>query len=719
MNKFLKNNKYFLLGILVIIWVIAINEFPNGYVIAGGDTRQFIEASDNFITRFYDWYSIAILFYIFFAILDKVGIDNTLQLSFYLGIFILGSYLSFWIFTKIIFNKYSDLLRSAISIFYALNLYTLYIFTYTWGYSHYQSLYISIPILTGLLILLIKKGKFIYSIWFGLFIFISSSGFGNVAFALSFSIFIFILLLPLYVFNFFKFNRLTLINILGLIILSLLVNAYWLLPVIPKMSYGVHNIFYENSIELNWWLSHTSNPIIETLRFGQDSNWYFPNNYPYQSIIIFKNVFIFLTLLPAIIFLSGLLFINKFDNYQRKMFLAFFSVLLILIIFIARVRPPFEIINLYFYNIWGINTLRGYEKFAIYSPFILAVLTLMSLNFLGHINKRWKYILLIVIIITPLPFFIGKIQQNMSAQFYSYKIEDRNYKKAKISFLLKIPNEYYAIKNNINESKIKSNILVMPYNKTDEWYQYPKWKLYGSDPTQFIYNKNYIHGSSQFKGWNFLKDFNEDYNDNYNWIIYIAGLTNSEFIIFHKDANEQSVRSSEYKMRILESEGLIKNLEENNYFIFYKIPDDYFIPYITWQKENIEIQPNIRSINSNFDKIKSSTTDANFREINPKKYEVNFTNVNDYIIHAEKFDPLWKAYYITDSGKEIEIKEHELARGYANGWKINPEVSAEKIIIEYYPTRLMWRGIWISGITVLLLLIYLLKYYYDYTKRNF
>ncbi|MCX6763201.1 MAG: hypothetical protein NTZ97_00490 [Candidatus Moranbacteria bacterium] len=330
--------------------------------------------------------------------------------------------------------------------------------------------------------------------------------------------------------------------------------------------------------------------------------------------------------------------------------------------------------------------------------------------------RKFIYILFFLILITPLPFYLGKLQQTAGQRVDSKS----DYKKASMSFLIKIPDEYYKIRKTINSDSEKSQIGILPATRNDGSgiVSYPKWKLYGADITWHLYNKNFISPNTNYlSDWNFQSEFSNDYFGNYNWLIKLLGMMNSKYIIFHKDAPEDSVAQSEFKMRILEQDGLIKNLEENDYFILYKISDDYFIPYISWQKENIPILPNIRSIETNFDKIKNSVTSVDFKEINPKKFEIKYTGNNfpQNIILAETFNPLWKAYYITKTGKEIEIKDHFLARGYANGWKlapsndlgIDPKISANKIIIEYYPTRLMWRGIWISAVTVLLLIIYL------------
>ena len=155
MNKFvtfIKTNKFFLLGFLVLAWVIFINHFPKDYVFGGGDTTQFINLKENYQRLMYDWNGLAAFFYFIFFVLDKIGLSNSIQLSFHLGFIIFGAYISFWIFSRLLFKEVSDFKKSAISLFYALNLYTLFLFTGNWGYSYFPSLYVFIPVLIGLFV---------------------------------------------------------------------------------------------------------------------------------------------------------------------------------------------------------------------------------------------------------------------------------------------------------------------------------------------------------------------------------------------------------------------------------------------------------------------------------------------------------------------------------------------------------------------------------------
>lgn len=715
---FIQKNKFYILGLAVLAFVIFINLFPKGYVFGGGDTVQFIDAKNNFKKLFFEYYGSAPLFYFIFYLLSRLSVSDTVQLSFYLGIFIIGSYLSFDAFSRLIFSKVSGLFRMLNSLFYALNTFTLFYFTGNFGFSHFLWLYIFIPILVGLLIKFLKSGKLIFAAWFSFFLFLASPGFGNPAFFLSFSIFLLFLTIFLLIFRYFELSKKLIPNLIIVAFLAFLINALWILPIVPQMKSGVENLNSGNAVDFEEALLHNGSPISLTLSLAHPTKNYFPYDFPYQSILFLKKFYIAISFVPILFIVVGAFFWKKFQNTDdKKIFVALLSVLMIFVVLAAKVRYPFETINNFIFHIWGMNTLRGVEKTTIYIPFLLSSLILIIVN---NFQKYRKLIIgiLVLTIFIPLPFFIGKIQQNISYRFPS----GSNFQKYKLSFLIKIPKEYYDIQKIINNDKEKSFVATLPKTKNDGTgiSDFPKWKFYGADITKNLYIKNLVEANvrAYFLNWYFAEDFDKDTSGNYDWVVKLLGMMNSRYIIFHKDATEKYVEQSEFKMRILENEDVLKKISENDYFILYSIPDKFFLPYISWQKNDISIEPNVDSINSNFEKIKENSSLADFQEINPKRFEVAVSRENGDIILSEPFNANWKAYSVDTNGKEKEIKNHFLARGYANGWKINNSENIKKIIIEYYPIRLLWRGMAITGATVLFLIIYLLYYYYAKKRTN-
>jgi hypothetical protein len=710
LKKIIKNNWILMLGPLILFLVVFVNVFPKGYVFSGGDTLQFIEAKNNLKSLFYDWQGRTCLFYAIFYLLDIIGISDAGQLSWYLGIFIFGSYFSFYIFSQIVF-KPTRVVSVLTSLFYALNLYTLLVFTTNWGFSHFQTLYIFVPLIFGFLIKFLTTKKYFFGFLFCLVLLLASSGFGNPAFALSLFIILMVLTVFLIIFKIVRPEKDLFVKLFAIFIFSMLANAYWILPIIPAMKGGVESVYASNVLDLNWWITHTSVPVFQMFRLLDNSGDFFPDNFPYPSLLIFKNVFSVLSYLAMASIIFAFTRIKKVEVKNRKYFFSSLGTLVVLIMLTARVREPFETINYFIFNIWGLNTLRSYEKFAIYLPFFFAVLLLLFM--IEFRQKRWTCIVIFLILLMPLPFYLGKLQQNLSYRFSASKVENKDYRKSSLSFLVKIPEDYYRIRNLINSDLEKYFIATLPATPNDGSgiAKYPKWKFYGIDITRYLYDKKFIDANSSdfFGKWNLTQEFNDNYSGNYEWIIDLLGMINSKYIIYHKDAPDDQVQQSLFKMDMLEQEGLIKKINDNDFFNLYEIDSSYRMPYISWQKENYNFSKNIYLAEREIDVIRKNSVKAQFQEINPKKFEItmdkNITYAN--LVIAEPYNINWKAYAIDKNGKRYEIKSHFMARGYANGWNINNKEGVDKIIIEYYPERLMWYGLAISVTTTLFLIAYL------------
>jgi hypothetical protein len=141
-----------------------------------------------------------------------------------------------------------------------------------------------------------------------------------------------------------------------------------------------------------------------------------------------------------------------------------------------------------------------------------------------------------------------------------------------------------------------------------------------------------------------------------------------------------------------------------------------------------------------------------FKKINPTRYVVDVKAERPFwLVFSESFHAGWKAYgrkkkegrrqkaevnekneehwsalvsAWRDEGKRVELTEHQMVNGYANGWYVpvgqKTEVRSQKseeeeekligdfqIVLEYRPQRLFEIGILISGITFVLCIGYL------------
>ncbi|MFC1644677.1 hypothetical protein ACFL08_01465 [Patescibacteria group bacterium] len=713
----IRKHKWFLIGVVILSWVIFVNLFPDGRIIAGEDTFQFINLKHSFRDNFYEWQGRASLFYGVFYLLDKVGVSETSQLSWYLGLFIFISYSSFYIFSKIVFKKPSEFIAVFVSLFYALNLYTLYVFTYSWGYSYYQILYAFIPLIVGLYIAFLRSQKLIYGALFCLSLLLASSGFGNPAFAIALLVFLLALTVALSLIGGVKMEK-SLFKKLGIVFsFSILINGYWILPILSQAKSGVASLSGGNILDLKWWIQHTSNSIINILRLEQFNNkYFFPLNFPYERFVFLKDLFSLLTLLPVVIILISL-WQKKKKEYQ-KMYWSFFAVLVFFVMLISKVRFPFEKINNFLFQLPGLNTLRGYEKLAIFTPFILAVLLLVF--FLQSKGKRHYKIVVVaflIILMTPAPFFAGKIQQDTSFILANKKHKD--YQGAKYSFLVDIPDEYYEIQSLINDDKEDVKIASLPYNVIGSigWVNYPKWQLQGADVTHLLYDKKAISPNGfYFNQWLFAKDFNELPVDP-EWMAELLGVFNVKYIIYHKDVSKRFLDQSLEKIEYLERVRAISKVRSNEYFDLYELNSKYRLPQVFAHKENISLGNGPLGIMKNFDEVKEIHSSLNYREVNPKKFVIDFeaSDGMGYVSLNEPYDSNWRAYFVSDNSKERLKGVKSL--GYANGWKLKEDMRNGEIVIEYFPMKVFYWGAYLSLFGFVVICVYVILYLYGKRKR--
>lgn len=718
MGEFARKNSWFLFGLAILFFVVLQNLFPEGYIIAGEDTAQFINLKENFVRMFYDWSGRASLFFGIFYLLDELGVSDSVQLSWYLGLFIFGAYLSFYTFVRLAFKNTSDFIAFLTSLFYALNLYTLTYFSYSWGYSHHEFLYVFIPLLAGLFLKFVKTEKNIFGAYFVLALFFASSGFGNPAFALSLSIFLFLLLIGSFVFNYAELSKYLIFKILVVVAFSLLVNSYWIFPTIIQARQGVASLAAGgNILDPDWWIQKTSNPVLNTLRLLQyDAFRFFPHNFPYGAISWSKEFFLALTFIPVFLLVFSLG--QKKQENEKKLYRIFFFLLVCFVALTARVRFPFEKINNFIFHLPGFITMRGYEKLAIFTPFIIAVLLLIFLlNSQGKKYYKISVFLFCLILVTPLPFYFGKLEQNMSSWFYRGK---KDYREAKFSHLVKIPKEYYGIQPLMNAGG-DFKILSLPFSAGHSigWADYPKWKMTGSDPMEHIYKNRLLNGSSlYFNQWLFAKDFNElDHNP--EWLIKLSGMTGVKYLIYHKDTDEIFLEQSEEKISYLERKNIIVPLQKNDYFDLYEIRSDYIFPYLSWQKENAFLERNPESAEESFEKSKKEILPVEYEKINTKKLAIKIKESiprGFLVLNEFNMDNNWRAVYQKDGKKEK--LEHLDDVGYANKWKIEKKLNGGEITIEYLPAKYLWIGIVVSAASLIAVLGYIIFEKFRYAKRN-
>lgn len=707
-NRLLEH-KWFLLGLVVLGCVVVVNFFPTGYIILGGDVLQPINLKEQFANFHYGWFSgRGSLFYGFFYLLDILGVTSTGQLSWYLSIFVCGAYLSFALFSQLVFPQTSRLLSALMSLFYATNVYTLYIFTSTWGFTSYQILYIFIPALTGLYIKVLETRKDIFIYFFLFVVFLASISFSNPAFAVSLGVYFLLLTIALFVFRFTSFDRDAMKRVVLLLIGAIFLNAYWILPLVPQTQAGVEELSNSSVIVLSETLAKTSNAIFDTIRLltTSEQKIYYPYNFPYPSVSWMKYIVVILTFIPFFIVLAGL-FCKK-SGEQKQLYFIFFSLFIVFIVLVARVRFPFDSFNAVFFQLPILNALRGWDKLAIYTPFILSVLLFGFFSF--QEGKKYFRIMIggfgIVALFLALPFYAGGIQTEMSFILSGNKKKD--FSTANYSALVKIPEVYYSVADIFKKDSSESKISMLPYSPGSSIgkVNLPELQINGPHFANAIYSKKYVELNDNYLGaWMFANEFDKSEYDP-KWITDLYGLIGIEYIFYHHDARPRTTEAFEPKRQYLEGRGIIQPLTENKWFTFYVLNEQYLFPYVYANSDAMILGSNVDVLSEKIGDFRSHTTPLDYERKNPKEIFVSADTLisGSFVFFNEKYDPLWRAEYIAPDGKQAPLERNDDVK-YANAWKIASMDPAGKIDIYYMPIRLLYIGEWISGLALLCVIV--------------
>lgn len=690
------------MGLAALSWAVIANLFPAGHIILGGDVLQPINMKEQYANFHYGWFSgRASIFYGIFYLLDVLGITSTAQLSWYLGIFLLGAYLSFWLFSRLIFSQTSQWIAAAMSLFYATNVYTLYIFTATWGFTSYQLLYVFIPALTGLYMQALRTKKTIFVFLFLLVMAVASTSFGNPAFALSLAIYFLLLTIALYVFRFADFDRDAMKRIMMLVFGAFLLNTYWILPLAPQVRGGVETVRTSSDIVLSEALAKTSNAIFDTMRLltTYERKIYYPYNFPYPSVSWVKQWIALLAFVPFFVVLAGLFARKRAEH--KPLHLIFFSLFVIFIALVARVRFPFDSFNNILFQLPGFNVLRGWDKMAIFTPFLLSTL-LLGFFSMSQGKKYFRILFFgfgVVALLLTLPFYAGGIQTEMSYILAGNKKKDFN--TADRSALVKIPDPYHAVADVFRKDPSDSKISMLPFSPGSSVgrVDLPKLKVNGPHMAHGLYTKKYVELTEEYiPQWFFGKEFDRSEYDP-QWITDLYGLLGIEYVFYHYDAKPKALEKFEPARRYLEEKGILQTVEKNEWFTLYRLDKQYLFPYVYAAPDAIAVEPRVDGLSDKIWDFHSRMMPLRYERKNPQAIVVPTDALfpDAHVFLNEKHDVLWRAEYVSPDGKRVALTKDADVK-YANAWKADDVDPRGKIDIYYIPARLLHMGTWISGI---------------------
>lgn len=715
-------------GALLLLFSVLVNLFPDGYAIVGADVTQYINLSENYKSLSYEWFGRVSLFYLPFYLLDKIGISATGQLSWYLGLFLFGAYFSFLGFARLIFPKIRGAVLAFGSLFYAANIYTLYIFTSTWGYTHYPILYVFIPILTGLYVKALQEPRKIFPGLFLLTVALASMSFSNPAFALSLGIYFVLLTIVLFVFRIVRFDRRVIGTMVVLALFAVALNAYWMLPTATQMSAGVEGVASSTDIDLAESLRKTSNTIFDTLRMVQthEKDMFYPYNFPYPEFAWFKQILVALSLAPIALILFGFMLFRRSISGRGDLgwYLALFFMLAVLVPLVARVRAPFEF-NDFLFQLPGISVLRGYDKLAIYTPFLIVTLSFLALA--AREGKRYFRLLLgasfLVLFLLALPFFVGGIQTRLSAAFAGDSAKD--FRKASYSSLVKIPDEYHFLRGMLSSDE-DGKLTALPFSPASSVgrVDLAEWKANGpSIIPRMIPERGYVEPNEEYiPEIRFARDY-DDADRDPEKLLDLYGLLGVRYIVYHKDVPADRFRKAEPARVYMEERGFIRELSETDSFFLYRLDDRFVFPYAYSGSGGFSVGAKTVDISEKVSGLRESLEPIPYAREHPRHILLPIESVpsGESIYLSEKHDNLWEAVYIAPDGSRRTLERNERVN-FANAWTVEGRLSGGSIEITHKSFRWLVVGLWISGATLLLVIFFLIyrimKHYGKRTRTN-
>ncbi|QQG44099.1 MAG: hypothetical protein HYW86_04535 [Candidatus Roizmanbacteria bacterium] len=751
------------MSILVLALISYLNIPPKGYLIGGGDFYQRSYLRDNYFNFFFTWsekigvghisdvqYAVFFLPFYILDLLDNVAAQQFL----FMFIFIFLSFISFYLSQRYFVNNNSEKKYSYLfSLLYAINPFTFSVLRTSAGYHPFFFLYPFIPLFFGLIYSYLKNAQNYINKELAVFIIVSfflSVSFGNFAFFISLFVFVSLFCFFLILTNEVNISKKTFLKFAVLLLSFIFSTLYNVASQIPLM------------LVLNRQISNSEIPLADIWswmtyqRLSLQTQVLFNTDYDKSAVFLFSTVLFMLFIASMIYYKSRL---------SRIM-----SILAVISIFVTskglEIFPSWVVKPIFTLPL--INSLRTGNKSYIFLPFFILIVLLLCYRSTKETIVKYLFILSsILIILSCFPLLNGKILTNYSP----YYAKDENYLTAKYTFIFHLPKPYVNINKAINPNE-QNRILVLPYSVINSvgWMNYTNWKYVGVDPVISLVNKPLVNPNYYLypSTWNYGELWNRQSEEESLWIFPFASITNSKYILYHKDVDPQFIDQTMDKIKYYQKLGLISKIQENNYFIFYKINEKFFVPRVYVPKKvtvtdkriedfaellGNEIQTNDFAVyfteqnlgknTSLLEKTSSSVKSKfEFKRINPVKIRIAAHNVKDSfpIIFSEGFHDEWKAYLVktekrtslpagnileTLTGKGIGEDKHFKANGYANSWIINPvELCIDtkfcrknsdgtydmELIFEFHrPQMLFYTGLIISGITLLISLIYLIR----------
>ena len=526
------------------------------------------------------------------------------------------------------------------------------------------------------------------------------------------------LIIPLLVFFIF-FKKKIFIKILIILITLLWSQLFWLLPFLFVSFSGwgfvsegvltseINNTFY-TTVEAVSRGNTIINPLLNNFNYGLFSNFGNPIKMIFDE---YYNYTIYFSLVFFVLPFVCLLYKNSIKNY--KLYLSLFALfLLILFLFVARIWIFYNIF-LWFGQIpWFVMFRNFFDKFAISFVLIYSFLILYSLVLVRTILRKGKKIYNIIIFSLFFAIFINAIP------LFSWVLLQLPLWTTKtIKTNVKIPQEYKDFMSKIRKyTDPNGRILMLPYGISS--YSYSIWEesntiFQGRSPVELFSQRQDFSG--RFSLWKDRKKFEQMLLErNYEWLKKILNNHAVKYIIYFPTLPNDFLKSYLFDSSLLEKQ------------------DQIFFKNIVWEKIIESSSGNYILLNlkdSYWEIISSSSTGMLILDrSSPVKYNISLFHLSG-VQNLDFKDTFSRWWNLLLNNEPIFEETHHLVNDYANGrtidveyikknfpkdyYKENPDGSIDINLTLYFkPQSYFYVGLWVSGVTLLILLFLLAREHY-------
>lgn len=676
---------WLLLSQLLILYVCLINITPKGFIISGADSYQRFAFPGALKQIMSTWTNTQIgegtfnqiypqLVYLvpvaFFS--QLFNLPASTQSFFYYAFFLFGSFWSFYLFLKLYPVKVTTFAKACLSLIYTFSMVVYWNFYFTWFIQAYLTIYLFIPLVSGLIHRLLTEKTSRWKLFAASLIpvfFLNMASFGNFPFLIAYLLYI-----PLYIIiTYFISQGRKLSVFIGrslIIFLSLFMAAAWaILPQLTEM-FRLVNVVGQNIIfDLKGWIIWQSVPLSNTFFYVFDL----------QAIFRSLSIFGYLSGLPLIIVICYLVFNRSLE--RRKDILKFIIIFLIFI-FLANKGKGYlpEETTWWMFKSPPQSALRSSDKTLVFLPFIfLASFALVIER--SKLARKLLPLILVTTILSVHPMFNGSLQKRLSAS-----IEDgRDYLTSKYAYFIKIPQEYFTLSQKTNREKLNQKNFGLPYSVINSvgWVNYIAWHEVGSDPTHqlFTHPTVQMNDFTAFPNWNYGQEWVGQETYQSLWLVRFMSFQNIKYVLNHKDIDPYfATLHVEDKLKEMVKVGaLIKDYATPSFDIYHldkklQLPPIYFpqnsfiINYDlgTYIKSLTYTEQATRSATFFNNQITSVDSYANpdafieYKKINATKYRVLIKNLSSEtpIILSESFNPGWRIYLLNYSQNKYPLPDN-------------------------------------------------------------